>query len=96
MNIFVFSPWGVAHLITCSLVGIKKMHMRTYIDLVTEGCTLWKGKINAWFSATINAMVSFFLFRFLPEHKLLLRQAQSQLNVSSCDSRKHPEIAAAR
>ncbi|XP_060785229.1 glycosyltransferase-like domain-containing protein 1 isoform X2 [Neoarius graeffei] len=34
--------------------------------------------------------------RFLPEHKLLLRQAQPQRNISSQDSRKYPETAAAR
>ncbi|XP_060785231.1 glycosyltransferase-like domain-containing protein 1 isoform X3 [Neoarius graeffei] len=33
--------------------------------------------------------------RFLPEHKLLLRQAQPQRNISSQDSRKYPETAAA-
>ncbi|KAK3543945.1 hypothetical protein QTP70_031856 [Hemibagrus guttatus] len=33
--------------------------------------------------------------RFLPEHKLQLRQTQSECNSSSQDSQKHPETAAA-
>lgn len=66
------------------------MHTRTFNDLVTERC-------HSWFSATtVFVMVSFFFSRFLPEHKLLLRQTQSQHNISSEDSRKHPELAAAR